>query len=234
MGGVLIEPRKIYDRLWRQSRALMKSGRIQIDTRLCDKAGDFRRGITLVARPDTAVKKRVTNFLRDAAVICPGQHFYKPTELHLTVMAIISGSEFWRDEIHRLTACQEVLDKVLHDGRSFRVDFRGVTVSPHAVMIQGFPANDALLQLRDDLRDGFRKAGLGRNLDRRYKTVTAHLTVMRFSKAEAEWERLLELLQAHRKTDFGGTCFKSLQLIWSNWYTSAGVVRVLHEYPLTG
>ena len=101
-------------------------------------------------------------------------------------------------------------------------------------MIQGFPANDALLQLRDDLRDGFRKAGLGRNLDRRYKTVTAHLTVMRFSKAEAEWERLLELLQAHRKTDFGGTCFKSLQLIWSNWYTSAGVVRVLHEYPLTG
>lgn len=232
MGRLVTEPRRIYGQLWRQSRALMKSGRIQIDTCLGDKVGDFRRGVTLVARPEPAVKKRVAKFLREVAIICPRQYFYKPTEFHMTVMAIISGSEFWREEMYRLPACRQVLDKVLRGRRSFRVDFRGVTASPDAVMVQGFPADDALSQLRDDLRDGFRKAGLGRNLDRRYKTVTAHLTVMRFSKPETEWGRLAGFLQAHRKTDFGGTQFKSLQLIWGNWYASTGIARVLQAYPL--
>jgi 2'-5' RNA ligase superfamily len=130
-------------------------------------------------------------------------------------MAIISGSEFWRKELRRLPVCRAVLDQVLKNGRAFRVDFRGVTVSPDAVMIQGFPADAALAQLRDDLRAAFRQHGLGDNLDRRYKTSTAHLTVMRFSEPEANWERLHYFLQAHRKTDFGETHFQSLQLIWS-------------------
>ena len=99
-------------------------------------------------------------------------------------------------------------------------------------MIQGFPADDGLSRLRDELRDAFRKEGLGENLDRRYKTVTAHLTVMRFAEPEADWKRLYDFLETHRETDFGGTRFQTLQLIWSNWYASAGVARVLQEYPL--
>ncbi|HKW29931.1 MAG TPA: hypothetical protein VJT54_11380, partial [Verrucomicrobiae bacterium] len=89
-----------------------------------------------------------------------------------------------------------------------------------------------LSRLRDEIRAAFRKAGLGENLDRRYQTVTAHLTAMRFSEPAADWQRLFDFLQAHRETDFGATHFRTLQLIWSNWYASAGVVRVLQEYPL--
>ena len=232
MGSAITEPRRVYERLWRKTNALLKSGRIQVDFHLHNKAGDSRRGITLVARPDAAVKRNVANFLRELAAICPGQHFYQPSELHVTVMAIIPGSESWREEIHQLPACQAALGSVLKNGRPFSVGFRGVTVSPDAVMVQGFPTDAALTRIRNRLRDAFRSAGLGGNLDRRYQTVTAHLTVMRFSRPERDWNRLREFLQARRETEFGETSFKSLQLIWSNWYASEKVVRVLEEYPL--
>ena len=232
MATALTEARRIYERLWRKTGPLLKSGQVRIDPWLRDRAGDDRRGATLVTQPDAGVRRRVGKFLREAAVLCPRQHFYKPPELHVTVMAIIPGSEFWRDEIRQLPACRVVLDRVLKQCRPFRVDFHGVTVSPDAVMIQGFPAEDGLSRLRDELRDAFRQEGLGKNLDRRYKTVTAHLTVMRFAEAGADWKRLYDFLEAHRETDFGGTQFQKLELIWSNWYASAGVARVLKKYPL--
>jgi 2'-5' RNA ligase len=232
MGGILTEPRRVYEELWRINRALLKSGRIKIDPRLRDKAGDFRRGITLVARPDAIVKKSVTSFLDEVTAICPRQHLYKPSELHMTVMAIISGSEFWRDKIDRLPASQRTLEQVLNQSHPFRVHFRGVTVSPNAVMIQGFPVDDALLQLRDEIRRAFGKAGLGGLLDRRYRTVTAHLTVMRFTELETDWKRLFDFLRKNRETDFGETFVTSLQLIRTNWYASAGFVRILQKYLL--
>ena len=232
MGTALTEPRQVYEELWSETGALLKSGRMRIDPRLRDKAGDDRRGVTLVARPNAGVRRQVGKFLREAAGICPRQHFYQPSEIHMTVMAIIAGSEFWRDAIHQLPACRAILDGVLKHCGAFRIDFHGVTASPDAVMIQGFPADDVLTRLRDELRDAFRKEGLGENLDRRYKTVTAHLTVMRFREPEADWKRLYDFVEARRQTDFGGTRFHKLQLIWSNWYASTGIVRVLQEYRL--
>jgi 2'-5' RNA ligase len=232
MENELTAAHRIYKRLWSKTVAQLKSDGLRIDSLLRNKAGDARRGVTLVAWPDAGVRRRVNTFLREAAVICPGQHFYKPAQLHLTVLAIIPGSESWREQIHRLPACQAVLDKVLKNRRAFSVKFRGLTASPDAVMIQGFPTDDTLAALRDKLRDAFRQHGLDENLDRRYKISTAHLTAMRFSDPKADWKDLLSLLEAHRETDFGSTRFQSLQLIWSDWYASTGVVRVLQKYRL--
>jgi 2'-5' RNA ligase len=232
MGGELTEAHRIYGQLWSKTVALLKSGRPRTDPLLRNKTGDPRRGVTLVARPDAGVRKKVGNFLREAAAICPHQHFYRPAELHLTVLAVIPGSASWRAQIHRLPACQTILEKVLKNRRAFSVEFRGVTASPDAVMIQGFPVDDSLARLRDELRGAFRQHGVDENLDRRYKIATAHLTAMRFSNPKADWKRLLSLLEAHRETDFGKTRFQSLQLIWTDWYASTGVVRLLQEYPL--
>jgi 2'-5' RNA ligase len=232
MGDELTEVRDIYDQLWSKTAATLDSGGLRADPLLRGQAGDPRRGATLVARPDAGVRNRVETFLREAAVFCPGQHVYQPAELHLTVLAVIPGSETWRREIHRLPVCQQVLGEVLKNGRAFSVKFRGVTVSPEAVLIQGFPRDDTLAQLRDGLRSALRNRGVGENLDRRYKITAAHLTVMRFANPKADWKRLLDFLRAHREIEFGETRFQSLQLIWSDWCADAKTVRVLREYPL--
>jgi 2'-5' RNA ligase len=232
MGDELTEAQKIYDQLWSKSSAALESGGLRVDPLLRGKADDPRRGATLVARPNADVRKRVEEFLREAATICPGQHFYKPAELHVTVLAVIPSSESWREEIHRLPVCRTVLDEVLKNCRAFSLKFRGVTVSPEAVLVQGFPQDDALARLRDELRNALRDRGVGENLDRRYKITAAHLTVMRFSNPKADWKRLFDFLQAHRETDFGETRFQSLQLIWNDWCASTGATRTLQEYAL--
>jgi 2'-5' RNA ligase len=232
MGDELTKAQRIYDQLWSKTSAALESGGLQVDPLLRRKAGDPRRGATLVARPNANVRKRVETFLRDVAAICPGQHFYQPAELHVTVLSVIPGSESWRGEIHRLPACRMVLDEVLKNCRAFSLNFRGVTASPEAVLVQGFPQDDTLARLRDELRSALRDRGVGENLDRRYKITAAHLTVMRFSNPKADWKRLLDFLQAHRETDFGETRFQSLQLIWNDWCASAGVTRMLQEYEL--
>ena len=99
-------------------------------------------------------------------------------------------------------------------------------------MIQGFPVDNVLSQLRDDLRAALAGRGLGENLDRRYKIVTAHLTVVRFSKPMKDWGPLKSLLAASRDREFGTTRFRTLQLIEGDWYASADTVRTLREYPL--
>jgi 2'-5' RNA ligase len=232
MGNELTGVQRIYDQLWSKTAAALESGGLRMDPLLRGKTGDPRRGVTLVARPDAVVRNRVETFLRAAAAICPGQYFYQPAELHVTVLGVIPGSESWRKEIHRLPVCRTVLGEALKNCRAFSVKFRGVTISPEAVLIQGFPQDDALARLRDGLRSALRERGVSENLDRRYIITAAHLTAMRFSNQKADWKRLLDFLQAHRETDFGETRFQSLQLIWSDWCASAKTVRVLREYAL--
>ncbi|HKI69144.1 MAG TPA: hypothetical protein VKA67_06115, partial [Verrucomicrobiae bacterium] len=129
--------------------------------------------------------------MREAAAICPSQHVYDSAELHLTVMAIITGTESWRREIRLLPVYRKILSDVLKNQHAFSVKFRGVTLTPDAVMIQGFPTELTLAVIRDQLRGAFRRKGFGEKLDRRYKIATAHLTAMRFSTPGENWEALL-------------------------------------------
>ena len=224
--------RQIYDRLWRGAILRFKRGEPQTDPHLVNRAGDRRRSVTLVLRPEPAVQVAVKRFLRQLAVTAPGQYFYRPDELHVTVLAVIPGSEAWRGKIHDLPAIHAVIGKVLGRRRPFVISFRGITASPDAVMIQGFPKDGALAVIRDELRRVLRKNHLGGDIDRRYKINTAHMTAMRFSHARADWKMFIDLLAANRRTDFGETHVGKLQLIWGDWYASSRSVRTIQEYAL--
>ncbi len=179
------------------------------------------------------MKANVKNFTDQLGPIAVGQYFYQPEEFHVTVLSIISGTESWRKEIRRLAACRAIINKVLRRQRSFKICFQGVTASPSAVMIQGFPATDALEKMRDDLRQSFTRNGLGDRLDRRYKITSAHMTVMRFQRPATDWKQLTALLAENRRTDFGEMEVSRIQLIWADWYVSAKVARTLQEYRLS-
>jgi 2'-5' RNA ligase len=224
---------QIYEKLWSEAVSAFDRGEQQVDPVLSDQTGDLRRGVTLVLRPSLPVRRKVKQFLDQLATVCPGQYFYQPEEFHVTVLSILSGTEFWRKEIRRLASCRAIIGDVLSRRHSFKICFRGVTASPGAVMIQGFPMGDGLARIRNELRAAFAQNGLGNLLDRRYKVTAAHMTALRFGRPEKNLKRLVSLLAENRRTDFGETEVNRLQLIWGNWYAACNNVRTLQEYPLS-
>jgi 2'-5' RNA ligase len=232
MGSGLMDARQIYDRLWQEAASAFANGRPVIDPHLPDKANDLRRGLTLWLHPDPAVQHSIQVFLNELARVAPGQYFYRPEEFHVTVLSIVPGSELWRDKIGPLTIYRSILSKVLKAHRKFSITFQGITASANAVMVQGFPTDDTLAQIRDQLREEFKKNQLADELARKYRIQTAHVTIMRYCRPDADWNRLRPLLEANRETFFGKTRVQRLQLVLTDWYASADRVRVLEEYRL--
>ena len=226
--------RRVYDELWAEAQAAFRQGAPHLDSYLRNPKADPRRGLSLIARPPDEVRVRVQGFLCEAVSAAPGQHISHPDEMHMTIFSLLTGSAEWRAHVRRWPAFREALAEILPAHRSFKIVFRGVSASPQTVMIQGFPWDDSLQRLRDDLRARLKERGLAGQLDKRFHTVAAHLTVMRFAAPVPDWQPLARCLQAHRETDFGEMDVTTLQLISSDWYMSRGRTRVLEEYRLSG
>jgi 2'-5' RNA ligase len=232
MGSALNETRQVYERLWHGAVPAFGRNDFEFDHHLLNKSQDLRRGLTLALRPCPKVQALIKAFLLELANAAPGQYFYRPEEFHVTVLAIIPGSESWQDKIHHLPAYQSIISGVLKKHSKFSIAFQGVTASRDAVMIQGFPGDDTLAQIRDELREALRQNKFDEQLDVRYKICTSHITAMRFCNANLEGTHLLTLLKANRTTDFGETCVANLELILGDWYASANTARTLQEYKL--
>ena len=221
---------QIYEQLWDEAVRAFERGEPQIDSHLSDKGNDLRRGVTLIFRPSPFVRDAVANFTRQLGAVCADQYFYRPEELHVTVLSVISGTAFWQSEFERIADCRPIINDVLRYHRCFKIRFRGVTASPASVMIQGFPTDDGLAAIREDLRTAFTEKGLGDMPDRRYKIAGAHMTVMRFRKPCADCKGLLAFLKEHREMDFGESEVANIQLTLADWYSSAETIQTLEEY----
>jgi 2'-5' RNA ligase len=227
-----LTPQQVYDQLWSQGAAALEHGQPQIDPFITDRKHDLRRGYTLVFRPSAEIRKAIGQFLEQALFIAPEQHFYGPGEIHTTVLSIIPGSVTWQQHVRDLPRMRGIIAEECRKKKVFKIGYRGVTASPEAVMIQGYPVDDTLLRLREALRSAFNLRGVGADIDRRYKVSAAHITVMRYGAAGADWKRLLELLKANRATNFGEMQVGELELISGDWYASAESVEIVETYEL--
>ncbi len=232
MGNGLNETRQVYESLWNEAVSAFERNDLELDRHLPNKSRDQRRGLSLALRPSPAVQALIVRFQNELKAVAPEQYYYLPEEFHVTVLSIIPGSEMWRDKIQHLAAYQSIIREVLERRRKFSIAFQGATASRGAVMIQGFPKDETLAQIRDDLRETLRQNNFGDQLDVRYKINTAHVTVMRFCRAGTNWRRLLALLRANRTTDFGETLVADLELILCDWYASANMAHTLQNYNL--
>jgi hypothetical protein len=100
-------------------------------------------------------------------------------------------------------------------------------------MVQGFPMDDTLERVRAALRIAIAAAGLGDDLDRRYRLVTAHLSVLRLRAPLTDPARFVAHIERARALDFGVTSVDELLLVANDWYMTPGVVEVVRRYPLT-
>lgn len=221
-----------YDEMWQGAQAAIAAGAVALDAQLLDKAQDRRRGATLLLRPDAAVLLRIAEVLADLKQIEPCQYFYQPAELHVTVLSLFSGTEQPEPYLTQLPLYRSAIDRVLAAAPRFSVRFDGLTASPAAIMVQGYPDGTQLHDLREALRAAIHAVGLGHNLDRRYRISAAHMTAVRFCRPLRDAARLTAALQSLRRHAFGQSTVTQIHLVHNDWYVSQDQVHTLHTYPL--
>jgi 2'-5' RNA ligase len=220
-----------YNKLFHDSIQKMKSDSYQTD-KLIDSLDDKRFGITLLLRPDNSVKTNIQKFLSKIKTIEPYQYFYPDSDIHITVMSIISCYDGF--DLNNITIQDyiDTIEKSINGIDSFKIEFRGLTASPSCLMVQGFYNNDNLNQIRDNLRVNFKKTKLEQSMDKRYSIQTAHSTIFRLKQKFENKEDFLKVVEEYSDFNFGEFKVDSLELVYNDWYQRKEYVKKLHEFNL--
>jgi 2'-5' RNA ligase len=223
--------KKHYNGLWENALQKFQAGNFEIDPFLT-ATNDNRFGITLLFRPGQEVKDKTEAFLQELRQLEPEQYYYPVSDMHVTVMSVISCHAGFSLGSINLAEYIAVLQECLADIKPFKVDFAGITASPSCVMVQGFPATDQLNELRNKLRQGFRKTSLLQSIDSRYVLQTAHCTVVRFKEPLRNTPAFLDKLQEYRSHSFGSTAVEQVELVYNDWYQRQALVQRLYMSEL--
>ena len=221
-----------YDDLWSASVGLLKAGKLELDPILEARLPDQRRGLTVIARLSSVVRGRVVVFLRQLRHLEPDQHYYAPSELHLTILSLFTATVDYEPLFAQKAQYVDAVDAALKNVAPIHIHFEGVTLSPSTVMIQGFFETNALNELRDSLRVQLGVRGLAEGLDRRYRLETAHMTVARFRAPLRDSERFVVALDQARRRSFGCLRISSLSLVSNDWYMTHNATKTIKRYRL--
>jgi len=209
-----------YQQLWTRSVQQFESGHFEYDVML-DAPVDSRRGITLLARPPLPVREAVEIMLADFKASAPEQYYYPITDIHLTVLSIISCYEGFSLSLIDTVRYTALIREVVNAQKIFKIQFRGITASPSCLLIQGFPLDSTLKKIRNSLRQRFRNSGLQHSIDKRYAIQTAHSTVVRFRKPFVHPEAFIQKAKHYRAVDFGTFDITEMELVFNDWYQKA-------------
>jgi 2'-5' RNA ligase len=218
-----------YTALYNESIEKIVTNTYQIDNQI-DSLSDRRFGITLLIRPDSQTKKNIQNFLDELKQIDPEQYYYPSSDIHITVLSIISCYDGFDLETISIPDYIAIIEKSLVGIQNIVINFQGITASPSAIMLQGFTNSNSLDDLRNNLRTNFTNSGLEESIDKRYSINTAHSTVARFRKEISHTEKLIAVLEKYRNFDFGKFKVKKYHLVYNDWYQRKEFVKELHEF----
>ena len=220
-----------YAQMWQTASDRIRRGDIEPDP-LLDALDDTRYGMSLLARPDEPTAAAIRAFLQECWQLEPAQYYYPISDLHLTVLSIISCYPRFRLEQVELQAYQQCVAQALNSFPPFALTFSGITASPSTVVLQGYPQDNTLEKLRNRLRTVFQQSGLEHSIDSRYRIVTAHSTVVRFREKLLQPVRFADFLAQQRQRHFGSFRINSLELVGNDWYQRKAKTVLLKTYPL--
>lgn len=206
-----------YNQLYKKSAEEILAGNYKLDTQI-NNASDARFGITLLIRPNEAVKANIKLLLDDLKAVDATQYYYPDSDIHITVMSIISCYEGFSLDKIKVHDYIDIIEKSLIEVDQININFRGVTASSSAVMLQGFPKDETLTTFRNKLRDNFKNSDLQQSIDSRYEIATAHSTVMRFQEKLQNPEKLVQALERYHDYDFGDFRVEEIELVYNDWY----------------
>lgn len=220
-----------YNQLYETSSEIISAGKYAIDQEIKNES-DSRFGITLLIRPSDEVKASIQHFINELKKAEPEQYFYPDSDIHITVLSIISCSQdFTLNQISPKEYI-EIICRSLVDVDKIKIHYKGVTASPSAIMIQGFPSDETLNNLRNRLRENFKNSDLQQSIDTRYEIFAAHSTIMRFQEKLQNPKKVMEIAAQYRDYDFGEFDVKSIELVYNDWYQRKNTTRVLGDFGL--
>lgn len=199
---------------------------------LLDSPHDTRRGLTLLTRPPASIAASINEVLAEFQRVEPAQYYYPASDLHVTILSIISCYAGFTLPSIDPTPYAELVTTALRRTVPFRVRLAGLAAAPAGVLVRGFPEGNGLAQLRNELRRALRASGLQQSVDQRYSIRTAHLTVLRFRAAIPNAGPLVRVLAAYRAYPFGTFEVHDLELVFNDWYQRAAHTALLKKYQL--
>lgn len=218
-----------YKKLYNDLISKISNDNYEIDN-LLDSDKDNRFGITLLVRPSMEVKEQIQKFLEKIKKIEPDQYYYPNSDIHITVMSIIScydGFDITKIDLPRYIG---LIEKCLSDERDLNITLRGITASPSGIMVQGFMENEGLNNIRERLRKEFKNSYLEQSLDKRYSIQTAHSTIIRFKSELIKKEEFLKTLDQNIDYDFGTFRIEKFELVYNDWYQRDQYVKKIWEF----
>lgn len=220
-----------YNQLYESAIKKIKSNNYQRDF-LIDSPDDKRFGVTLLVRPSENIKNKIQFLLDDLKQIDPIQYYYPSTDIHITIMSIISCYEGFRLDQISTSEYIELISSNLKEIDKFNITFKGITASDSSVMIQGFPTDENLNNLRNGLRNSFRSSNLKQSIDKRYTIQTAHSTVLRFREKLLRINEVLEVLDYYKDYEFGTFEVNELELVFNDWYQRKNNSKLIKKFHL--
>ncbi|MFH7005026.1 mutarotase [Flavobacterium bizetiae] len=206
-----------YNELYKKSSEAILVGNYKLDSQINNES-DSRFGITFLIRPSEIIKANIQSFLDELKAIEPNQYYYPDSDIHITLMSIISCYDGFTLDAINVHEYIDLIQQSLVILDKIKIEFRGVTASPSAIMIQGFPTDESLNNFRDKLREDFKKSSLQQSIDSRYAISTAHSTVLRFQEKLENPQKLMQVVEKYRDHDFGEFQVENLELVYNDWY----------------
>ena len=220
-----------YDEMRETAVRKLAGGAPELDA-LIDSGQDTRRGITLLARPPARVTEIIAQVLADFQSSEPTQYYYPATDIHLTILSIISCYSGFELSAVDPEQYKSLTRTIVRHTPPFNITFSGLTASAGGIVVQGFPQGSGLQSLRDEIRTAFRASGLQQSIDRRYNIQTAHSTVMRFRNSPLDTSRLLKNIEKYRHYFIGTFAVSTVELVYNDWYQRTANAVLLEKYNL--
>ncbi len=220
-----------YDEMRATAVRKLAGGAAELDA-LIDSGQDTRRGITLLARPPAHITEAIEQLLADFQGSEPSQYYYPATDVHLTILSIISCYSGF--ELNSIDPGQysSLTRTILQHTPPFNITFSGLTASAGGIIVQGFPQGNGLENLRDEIRKVFRASGLQQSIDRRYSIQTAHSTVIRLRNPLLDTSRLINNIEKYRHYFIGSFEVNTAELVYNDWYQRTANTVLLEKYTL--
>ena len=226
-----LELKNSYDAMYDAALPSVSTGRVTVDPLLDDQT-DQRRGLSLIFRPDRQISENIFGFLSRLKDVEPHIYCQPLSDLHVTVMSIISCREGFSYRKLDLDRYSNRIAASLCDIKPFEVHFRGLSLSKEAVIVSGFPTDNSLERIRENLRNHFSSDEIFHTLDIRYKTVLSHMTAVRFRAPIVQTELFSRVLDDYQRFDFGRVRVGEIQFIETDWYARSKNIIDLKMFRL--